>query len=47
MISVTKTDSGNFNLFGTRDGSFCLEGNLTEQELKELIKQAQKELKTN
>lgn len=45
MIAVIRTDSGNFNLFGTRDGGFYLQGNLTEAELKELVKAAQKELK--
>lgn len=48
MISVIPTDSGNFNLFGTRDGAFTLQGNLTEEELDELaaaIKAAKKEAK--
>jgi hypothetical protein len=45
MISVIKTDHGTYNLFGTRDGAFCLEGNLTELELEELGRKIQLLLK--
>lgn len=36
MISVIKTESGRFNVIGTNDEGFCLQGNLTEEELQEL-----------
>ena len=45
VITVIRTDSGNFNLFGTHDGGFSLQGNLTEAELRELIKAAKEALK--
>lgn len=41
MISVIATESGNFNVFGTRDDEgFILQGNLTEDELLELMREA-------
>ena len=45
MIAVIKTDSGNYNIFGTRDQMFILEGNLTKDELKDFVKQANAALK--
>lgn len=39
MISVIRTDSGTFNLFGTRDDEFILQGNLNEDELDQLVAQ--------
>lgn len=44
MITVIPTDSGRFNLFGTEDGGFSLQGNLTREDLQELIEQAKKAL---
>jgi hypothetical protein len=46
MIAVIKTDSGTFNVFGTDDNVFILQGNLTEAQLKELIKAAREALKS-
>ena len=45
MISVIKTDSGGYNVIGTAGGAFILEGHLTEEQLRELVKQATKALK--
>lgn len=45
MIAVIRTDSGNYNLFGTADDAFILQGNLTEAQLKELAKAITKALK--
>ena len=42
MISVIRTDSGSYNLFGTRDNGFILQGNVTEEELDELAKAIEK-----
>ena len=46
MITVIRTDSGTYNLFGTRDDSFVLQGNLTEKELRELHTQISKQFST-
>lgn len=45
MIAVIRTDSGNYNVIGTADDMFVIEGNLTEKQLRELIKAAQAALK--
>jgi hypothetical protein len=45
MISVIKTTGGTFNVIGTDEGMFILQGNLTEPQLKDLIKKANKALK--
>jgi len=47
MITVIRTDSGNYNLFGTRDGMFTLQGNITLDELKELKKEVDSAVKTS
>lgn len=40
-IAIIKTDSGRYNVVGTEDGAFILQGNLTKDQLKELVKKAQ------
>jgi hypothetical protein len=37
--------SGNYNVIGIEDGQFILQGNLTEEQLKELAKEIRKVLK--
>jgi hypothetical protein len=44
MISVIKTVHKTFNVIGTDDGLFILQGNLTEDQLRELIAEAKKAL---
>jgi hypothetical protein len=36
VIAVIRTDSGNFNVIGTADDMFVIQGNLTEEQLLEL-----------
>jgi hypothetical protein len=36
VISVIKITDGSYNLIGTANGMFVLQGNLTEEELTEL-----------
>jgi hypothetical protein len=45
MISVIKVADGSFNVIGTDNGMFVIQGNLTEAQLKDLVKKAQHELK--
>lgn len=46
MISVIKVASGGYNVIGTSDGLFTIQGHLSEQQLKELIKEARAALKS-
>jgi hypothetical protein len=45
MIAVIKVTDGSFNVIGTDDDMFIIQGNLTEAQLKELIKAAREALK--
>jgi hypothetical protein len=45
MISVIKTSSGGYNILGTADGVFVIQGHLTKEQLKELRTEINKELK--
>jgi hypothetical protein len=45
MITVIKVNDGSYNLIGTSEGMFILQGNLTADELKQLVYEAKKELK--
>ena len=47
MVTVIRTDSGNYNLFGTEDGAFILQGNLTLAQLMELKKEVDSAIKTS
>lgn len=44
MISVIRTVNGTFNIFGTHNDGFIIQGNLNEAQLRELIDKAQKAL---
>jgi hypothetical protein len=46
MLSVIKTTSGGFNVVATEDGMFTLQGHVSEAQLKELIIEAKKALKS-
>ena len=48
MIAITGpiASSGRYNLFGTEDGTFILQGTLTLGQLKELELEIQKVIKT-
>lgn len=46
MISVIKTMSGGYNVIGTADGVFVVQGHLTEAQLKELLKAGREALKS-
>jgi hypothetical protein len=45
MIAVIKTDSGNYNVFGTENDAFIISGNLTKAQLIDLVNKAAKALK--
>jgi hypothetical protein len=45
MIAVIKTDSGGYNVIGTDDNVFILQGHLTKAQLKELKAEIVKALK--
>lgn len=45
MIAVIKVTDGTYNLIGTDNGLFVLQGNLTEAQLKDLLKKVRKALK--
>jgi hypothetical protein len=45
MISVIKTTSGGYNVIGTDDGVFILQGHLTEAQLRDLKREITKALK--
>jgi hypothetical protein len=45
MIDVIKVTDGSYNLIGTDKGMFVLQGNLTEEQLKELLKKGKEALK--
>lgn len=45
MIEVIKVTDGSYNVIGTDNGMFVLQGNLTEAQLKELLKKVRKALK--
>jgi hypothetical protein len=45
MISVIKTTSGNYNVIGTADDAFIIQGNLTKSQLQELLVAISLELK--
>lgn len=45
MIEVIKVTDGTYNLIGTDDGMFVLQGNLTEAQLKALLNKIRKALK--
>lgn len=44
MIAVIRTVHGNFNVLGTRDDGFVLQGNLNRDELKDLLEKGQEAL---
>jgi len=46
MITVIRTDSGTYNIFGVEDGAFTLQGNLTLSQLKELKAEVDSAIKT-
>lgn len=39
MISVIKTTRGTYNIIGTNNEGFCLQGHLNLDELRELLKE--------
>ena len=45
MIAVIKTTGGTYNIFGTADDMFILQGNLTKDQLIELEKKIKEALK--
>ena len=47
MISITKVTNGSYNVFGTSDGAFVLQGNLTKDELKQLKAEIIRVMKEN
>lgn len=38
MIAVIKVTNGSYNVIGTDDGMFVIQGNLTKPQLEELLK---------
>jgi len=46
VISVIKTDSGKYNVIGTNDDGFNVQGCLTKDELKELVVKGNQALKS-
>jgi ABC-type transporter Mla MlaB component len=46
MISVIKVTDGSFNVIGTDNGMFVLQGNLTKEQLMELKREITKALKS-
>lgn len=46
MIHVILTTGGTYNVFGTENSAFILQGNLTKAQLKELAKEIREALKS-
>jgi hypothetical protein len=44
VISVIPVDDGSYNLIGTEDDQFVLQGNLTREQLEELREEIEKAL---